>query len=45
MGGTKGEEGKRMQEIWPLKGRDDRSLPLLYDLRSYLVTITWALLQ
>ena len=45
MGGTKGEEGKRMREICRSKAESDRSLPLLYDLRSYLVTMTWALLQ
>ena len=40
MGGTKGEEGKRMREICRSKAESDRSLPLLYDLRNYLVTMT-----
>lgn len=40
MGGTKGEEGKRMREICRSKAESDRSLPLLYDLRNYLVTTT-----
>lgn len=34
-----------MREICRSKAESDRSLPLLYDLRSYLVTMTWALLQ